>query len=142
MTPATAIAKEKTSSTTTIQNNAAFVSNLGLLNKIATEVSDADLYELRDEEKPSAKAILNAANTLGVLSLEESKAAEIEPFFGELGLIWHSGGRNKRVKAMFALDGSLSVYHEQIVDKRVTDYHLQPGATVEYLQERLAWLRA
>ena len=89
-----------------------FALNLPAVNRIVTALTDGDLYE-PPEEKPTGKAILCAAKILGALGKEESASAEIEPFAGELSLIWRANG-TKRVKAMFGPDGSYSVYHEQL----------------------------
>ncbi len=140
--PGMALARDKTSATTTMTNEVEvnFALNLPAVNRIVTALTDGDLYE-PPEEKPTGKAILCAAKILGALGKEESASAEIEPFAGELSLIWRANG-TKRVKAMFGPDGSYSVYHEQLTARRVTEHHLQSGANVEYLRDRLAWLKS
>ncbi len=109
------------------------------LNKIADEVFNDDLYESTEERRPNTSVILEAALVLSQLPSEIDRA-EIEPYSGELSLVWRSG-RTKRVKAMFGPGKkSFSVYHEQLVNGRVVEHHLRPQANDAYLRDRLAWL--
>lgn len=142
--PAASPARETTSATTTIKGQAEllFAKNLPAFNMIAEAVSDSELYESPDEQKPSGKAMLLAASTLGALGQEEVRRVEIEPFYGELSLIWRSADRRKRVKVMFAEDRGFSVYHELLANKHVAEHHLEPVASPEYLKTRLIWLRS
>jgi hypothetical protein len=111
------------------------------LNKITDKVFEDDLYESAEEQRPQASALVSAALALSFLSLQDMDTVEIEPYSGELGLVWKSG-RTKRVKAMFrAKDEYFSVYHEQMIGGRVSEHHLQPNADNDYLRNRLAWLR-
>ena len=113
------------------------------MNKIADRVFDDDLYESLEERKPSISTMVDAAIALSGLSPQDRKAVQIEPFSGELGLVWASG-RAKRVKAIFGPErGAYSVYHEHMLNGRVVDHHLEPQLDVEdpsYLRQRLAWL--
>ncbi len=120
--------------------NLSFVLMHRSLNKIADEVFNDDMYESTEERRPSTSAILEAALVLSQLPSEIDRV-EIEPYSGELSLIWKSG-RAKRVKAMFGPEKkSFSVYHEQLMSGRVVEHHLRPQANDTYLRDRLAWLR-
>jgi hypothetical protein len=115
----------------------------GMINKLTDAVYDADLYESDDEAKPRLGAIIDAAFTLASLPSRDAAAAEIEPYSGELGLVWKSG-RAKRVKAMFGQErNSYSVYFEQMLNGHVVDHHLEPHLDIDdnsYLRQQLAWL--
>lgn len=110
------------------------------INKIADGVFNDDLYESAEERRPSGSVVVAAAATLSQLPSLERERAEIEPYSGELSLVWRSG-RTKRVKAMFGPEKkSFSVYHEHLVNGRVVEHHLRPQANDVYLRDRLAWL--
>jgi hypothetical protein len=112
------------------------------VNMLMDALSNLDLYESNDELRPSGAAILAAADVLVHVEPEDRDIVEIEPYSGELSLIWRAG-REKRVKAMFGQEkGPYSVYYERMVDGRVTEHHLEPNADHTYLKERLAWLHA
>jgi hypothetical protein len=116
--------------------------NFRLLNKVTDALCDVDLYESKDEPKPSGNAIITAANALMNLLPEDVDNVEIEPYQGELSLIWKTT-TNKRVKAMFGpAKNSYSVYFEQIVDGHAIQSHLEPSADHNYLRERLTWLHS
>jgi len=115
-----------------------------LVNKVADAAFDSDLYESVGEERPSPSAIVAAVEALASVSFQEANNVQIEPYPGEVGLVWKSG-RNKRVKAMFGPEPhSYSVYYEQMVNGHVVDHHLEPHiepSNHDYLKQRLAWLR-
>jgi hypothetical protein len=111
------------------------------LKKLLDALSDADLYESDAELKPSPSAILAAAEALAHLQPQEADRVEIEPYSGELSLIWRTG-RNKRVKAMFGQEkNSYSIYYEEMLNGRVVDGRLEPNADHTLLKDRLAWLQ-
>jgi hypothetical protein len=111
------------------------------VNMLMDVLSNADLYESKDELRPSGVAILAAADALTHVEAQDKDSVEIEPYSGELSLIWRTG-RERRVKAMFGQEkGSYSVYYERMVNGKVTEHHLEPNADHAYLKERLAWLR-
>jgi hypothetical protein len=111
------------------------------LKKLLDALSDGDLYESDEELKPSPSAILAAAEALGHLRAQDADRVEIEPYSGELSLIWRAG-RNKRVKAMFGQEkNSYSIYYEEMSNGRVVDGRLEPNANHTLLKERLAWLQ-
>jgi len=117
------------------------VGSVRTVNMLMDVLSDVNLYESKDEPKPSGWAILAAADALVHVDVQDQKNVEVEPYSGELSLIWRAG-RDKRVKAMFGQEkGSYSVYHERMVDGKVVEHHLEPNAGRAYLQRRLAWLR-
>jgi hypothetical protein len=110
------------------------------LNRVVDAVSTPEAYE-DGEQIPSASVILAAASALGNVAEKEITNVEVEPYFGEVGLIWKNG-RNKRVKAIFGPDKQeYSVYHEKMVDGRVVEHIIRPNSNGEYLQDRLAWLK-
>lgn len=110
------------------------------VNRIVDALRDLDLYESEDELKPSPQAIVAAAGALIALSPQDAESVEIEPYSGELSLIWRAGG-NKRVKAMFGQErNSYSVYYERMAGGRVVECHLRPNADNSYLVDRLTWL--
>src|SRR5713101_5790548 len=114
----------RTSATTNIKSNDEiyFISSFRLLNKVIDAICDVDLYESREELKPSACAIITAADALNHVSVQDVDSVEIEPYSGELSLIWKAG-RNKRIKAMFGPEkNSYSVYFERMVDGRVVEH--------------------
>ena len=109
-------------------------------NKMVDAAYDSDLYESKDEPRPRAMTIIAAADVLSTLSAQDVNSVEIEPYSGEVGLVWKSG-RTKRVKAMFGPErDSYSVYYEQMLNGRVTEHHLEPNPDELYLRQRLAWL--
>lgn len=119
-----------------------FALRFGLLNKIADAISKADLYESVEEPRPTTFAVIAAANALRHVSAQDVERVEIEPYSGELSLVWRAG-RNRRVKAMFGQErDSCSIYHEQLEGGRVIQHHLEPNASHEYLRNRLTWLRS
>jgi hypothetical protein len=114
--------------------------NLRLLNKLADAVFNADLYESAEEPKPSPDTVLAAVTVLGDLTSQKADEAEIEPYFGEINLIWKTG-KSKRVKATFRPNAkSYSVYYEEMQDRRAVQHNLRPNADINYLQDRLSWL--
>jgi len=114
--------------------------SIRIVNRLVDALSNPDLYESKDELRPSGAAILAAADVLIHVEPQDKDSVEIEPYSGELSLIWRSG-REKRVKAMFGQEkGSYSVYHERVINSRVVEHHLEPNANHEYLTGRLAWL--
>jgi hypothetical protein len=108
-----------------------------------TAVGDRTLYEDVLEPRPSIGAVVSAAVTVSRLNERFQEALEIEPYWGELSLIWRSG-REKRVKATFDDDGRFSIYYEQMIGGHVTDSGmLTPQNNYsENLTNRLAWLRS
>jgi hypothetical protein len=112
-----------------------------LLNKLLDAISDTDLYESADEQRPSRTAIIAAAEALAQLQAQDVDRVEIEPYSGELSLIWRAG-RDKRVKAMFGQEkNSYSIYYEQMSNGRVVEARLEPNADHTLLKDRLAWLQ-
>lgn len=110
-----------------------------LLEKLLAALSNPDLYE-SDEPKPSPSAILAAAEALGQLEPQDVERVEIEPYSGELSLVWRAG-RTKRVKVMFGQEkNSYSIYYEEMLNGRVVDGRLEPNANHTFLKDRLAWL--
>jgi hypothetical protein len=132
---------ERTSATTTTRNaGEGLFLNFRLVNKVMDALCDVDLYESPEELKPTGSAIIAAANTLKNMSPESIENVEIEPYSGELSLIWKSG-RDKRVKAMFGQEPkSYSVYYEKMANGRVVERCLNTNATDNYLRDRLVWL--
>jgi hypothetical protein len=109
-------------------------------NKMVDAVYDQDLYESDEEPKPRPMTIIAAADALSTLSPEDVNTVEIEPYSGELGLVWKSG-RTKRVKAMFGPGrDAYSVYYEHMLNGHVVEHHLQSDPDHGYLRQRLAWL--
>ncbi|HZV89699.1 MAG TPA: hypothetical protein VFF95_19275 [Candidatus Binatus sp.] len=116
--------------------------NFRLLNKVTDALCDVDLYESKEELKPTGSAVITAANALINLPPQDVDSVEIEPYQGELSLIWRAA-TNKRVKAMFGqAKNSYSVYYEQMADGHVIQSHLEPNADHNYLRERLTWLHS
>jgi hypothetical protein len=116
--------------------------NLRLLNKLTDAVFNADYYESADERRPNADTVLAAVGLLGDLNNQRADDAEIEPYFGEINLIWRAG-RNKRVKATFKPNAkSYSVYSEEMRDRRAVEHNLRQNADINYLSDRLNWLTA
>jgi hypothetical protein len=112
-----------------------------LLNKVIDAAYDEELYESEQELKPRPAAIVAAVQALATLSDQDADTVEVEPFSGELGLVWKSG-RSKRVKAMFGPEREFySVYHERMLNGRVIERHLEPHPDHGYLRQRLDWLR-
>jgi hypothetical protein len=110
------------------------------LNRVVDAVSTLEAYE-DGEHAPTASVILAAASALGHVAEKEVSHVEIEPYFGEVGLIWKNG-RNKRVKAIFGpAVQACSVYHEKMVNGRVVEHEIRQNSNSQYLQERLSWLK-
>jgi hypothetical protein len=109
------------------------------LNHLLDALSDAALYE-QGEPKPSPETIALAANVLSRVEDRYRNNTEIEPYWGQLSLIWRTG-REKRVKATFGGD-SVTVYHEEMIDGRVIDSGMETlrGSDTRELSARLAWL--
>lgn len=110
-------------------------------NVLMNQVADRELYEEESEPRPSAAAIATASLALAQLDEKFREAYEIEPFWGQLSLVWRSD-QGKRVKATFGGNGAFSVYHEQLRQGRVIDSQLETLSSdpISYLKERLAWL--
>src|SRR5271168_2203631 len=120
-------------STQTNDNDIRFV----LLNRFLEAVHRDELYESDAEERPSEFALVTAANALSFISLRELDGIEIEPYSGELSIIWREG-RDNRVKAMFGrAKDSFTVYHEQMAHGRVVERHLETSPDSNYLRNRL-----
>jgi hypothetical protein len=139
--PAPAFCLMSATETIKHENDPEFVWSVRIVNRLMDVLSNPDLYESNAEPRPSGAAILAAADVLIQVEPQDKDSVEIEPYSGELSLIWRAG-KEKRVKAMFGQEkGSYSIYYEQMVEGRVTEHHLEPNANHIYLRERLAWLR-
>ena len=114
-----------------------------LVNRIMASVADRTLYEDVSEPRPSSEAVASAAVTLYKLSADYRDELEIEPFWGQLSLIWRSG-HEKRVKATFGGDGRLSIYYERMADGHVVDSGMLTPQNnfTNNLGNRLAWLKS
>jgi len=114
-----------------------------LLNRLMEAVGDRSLYEDIHEPRPGAGAVVTAAVTLSRLNDRFRDTLEIEPFWGQLSLVWRSG-RERRVKATFGGDGRLSIYYEQMIDGRVIDSGMDTPQDnfTGHLANRLIWLRS
>jgi hypothetical protein len=113
---------------------------LNFADRILRVLGDRDFREDESEPIPNSSAVADAAMILARLDEQRRNDFEIEPFWGQLSLIWRSGA-GKRVKATIGGDGSFSVYHERMADGRVVESELvNPQNRVGYLNERLAWL--
>jgi hypothetical protein len=133
--------EQGTSSTTTLKNTKQvwFAKSSPWINRVIDAVSDVDLYESAEERKPGTTTIIAAAALLADLSALDARSVEIEPYSGELSLIWRIG--HSRVKATFGMNAeSFSAYHERIAGGHVIENHLEPNASKTYLNDRLAWL--
>jgi hypothetical protein len=127
--------------TATSSGDSLVLQNFRALNKLLDAISDVDLYE-SNEVKISPSAVIAAAEALEQLTSQEVDKVEIEPYSGELSLIWRAG-RDKRVKAMFGPEkNSYSLYYERMLNGRVVEQRLEPNANHAYLKDRLAWLQA
>lgn len=111
------------------------------IERLMLVLGDRSIYEDDTEPKPSRDALVTAAFILSGLSDHFRNNCEIEPFWGQLSLIWRSG-LEKRVKATFGGDGTLSIYHERMAGGRVVDSGMEVthGPAGSVLAERLAWL--
>jgi hypothetical protein len=127
--------------TATSSGDTFVMQNFRALNKLMDAVSDVDLYE-SNEPKISPSAIIAAAEALEQLTPQEVDKVEVEPYSGELSLIWRAG-RDRRVKAMFGPEkNSYSVYYERMFNGRVVEHRLNANADHAFLKDRLAWLEA
>ncbi len=139
MSALASVFQDKTSATPYVKDGD-FIWNFRLLNDVIDAVCDVGLYESKDEQKPGAWAIVAAASALNYVARQDRDSVEIEPYSGELSLIWRAG-REKRVKAMFGHEkNSYSVYYERLVGGLVVERHLERNADHAYLTGRLAWL--
>lgn len=122
----------QTSSTVTPQR----ITNIGAFNKLVDAVSDPDLYENDDEQKPRLALVHRAADILSSVSLEN---AEVAPSYGEINVTWKANGL--RVKATFGPDPDLFyVYREGFENGHVAYSHMEENASPAYLQDSLQWL--
>jgi hypothetical protein len=138
--PARAFCSMSATETIKHENDPAFNWSVRMVNRLVDVLSNPDLYESDNEPRPSGAAILAAADALVQLEARDKDNVEIEPYSGELSLVWRAG-REKRVKTMFGQEkGSYSVYYERMLNGRVVEHHLEPNASHEYLRGRLAWL--
>ena len=113
----------------------------GLANRIMQTVGDRSLYEDDTEPQPNTNALVAATIALSKMDELFRDSCEIEPYWGQLSLVWRSG-REKRVKATFGAEGTLSIYHERMAEGKVVDSGMEivQDDVARHLANRLAWL--